>query len=194
MRTVVALLILASLAVAQEKPPSKNEQLIELLKQLKSTKDPTETIKAFVAKQDRLDDETSKFVNEAKEAPAGDVVMPRGPLYASYIQAFIAAKRLPEATAAIDVLEGICEQAAERYEKADRYFGSAWLAADWRQIADWHATVGQKAKAHTLYVRALDCLKRRVHYDIANGNLKTNEEAKEAIREKIRKLDDEPKK
>lgn len=194
MRAIASFFILASMATAQEQPPPKSEQLIQLLKELRTAKDRRETIKTFAAKQEKLDAETTKFVNAAKERPNTDFTVPEATLYIECFQQFLAAKRLPEATASLNIVDDLYDEKYHQMNTSGNYFKAGFLAHDVTVIADWNVAVGQKARATTLYYRAIDCWKQRAHYDIANQGIKPNEEAREALRDKIKNLADTEKK
>ncbi|MBP9750966.1 MAG: hypothetical protein KBC95_03920 [Candidatus Peribacteraceae bacterium] len=168
MRSLVVVLFLAATVAAEDKKPEpvKNESLIRLLTKLKTSKNRAETLKDF-AKANRLDPETEAFVAKLKPNEAAS--------YSTSVDTYLKAKRLPEAKAALDVTEAICHENAQALDRGTGYFGAAFMADDFKQLADWRLALGQKGDARDLYVRAVDCYRRQQHYHIAQGQPKANE-------------------
>ncbi len=197
MRAIMTVLLLAASTTAQEKkadPVPKNDQLITLLKEVRAAKDRAEAIEKFVAKQDKLNDETVAFVNAAKGRPDPEIAVPAASLYIRYVEHFLKAKRLPEAAAALNIVDDLYDEKYSQMNNSSSYFKAGFLAQDVTVIANWQQAVGNKARASTLYYRAIDCWRQRLHYDIANTGVKGNEEAVQALRDKIKKIDEEQKK
>ncbi len=187
MRTLAIALLLAATVTAQEEKksePMQNKPLVKLLTELKSSKNRAETLKDFAKANAPLEKETEAFIvqlTKPNEAAA----------YGTYAEAWLKAKRLPEAKAALDVTEAICHDNARSLDQGTGYFGAAFMADDFKQLADWRLALGQKADARHLYIRAADCYRRQQHYHIAQGRPDANKVVLKEITETLDRIQSE---